>query len=204
MTEVAAIVLAAGLGSRYRAADRTAASKLVADLEGKPLVRHAVAAALASRARPVIVVTGHAGDAVRAALDGLPVRFVDNPHYAEGMATSLQAGVVAVPGAIAGAVVLLGDMPRVTAALIDRLIAAFASDPSVAAVVPLRDGRRGNPVVLSRLLFGAVAELSGDQGARKLLATDPRVLEVEIADAAIGLDIDTPGQLAELTNRGRY
>jgi molybdenum cofactor cytidylyltransferase len=201
MTEVAAIVLAAGLGSRYRAADATAPTKLVADFDGMPLVRHAVLAALASRADPVIVVAGHAANAVRAALDGLPVQFVDNARHAEGMATTVQAGVAAVPHTCAGAVVLLGDMPRVTAALIDRLIAAFAQNPSVSAVVPICDGVRGNPVVLSRVLFGAVAGLTGDQGARKLLAADPRVLEVEIADAAIGLDIDTPAQLADLASR---
>ena len=80
------------------------------------------------RPSPVLVVTGHQEADVRAALAGLEVTFVHNPDYAKGLSSSLKAGIGAVPEAAGGALVLLGDMPQITAAHLDRLIAAFAED----------------------------------------------------------------------------
>ncbi len=191
---IAAIVLAAGTASRYRAADPVIATKLVAELDGVPLVRHVAMAALGSSARPVLVVTGHAAEAVAVALDGLDVRLVPNPDFAGGLATSLKAGVAALPATVLGVLVLLGDMPGVGPALLDRLIAAFEAHPETEAVVPVHRGRRGNPVLLARALFGAVHGLDGDEGARRLLA-DARVCEIEIADPAVVIDIDEPAAL---------
>src|SRR5271166_779044 len=125
MRRVAAIVLAAGQSSRYRAAGGAEATKLVAQLAGKPVVRHVVDAALASRARPIVVVVGHAGDEVAAALEGAPVEIAVNADFAAGIAASLAAGLRAIPPDASAAVVLLGDMPNVAAGLIDRLIDAF-------------------------------------------------------------------------------
>lgn len=198
MVEIAAILLAAGSASRYRAAGGTA-SKLVASVAGKPLVRHAAEAALASKARPVIVVTGYGGGAVEAALDGLPLRFAHNVDYALGLASSLKTGVAALPESTDGALILLGDMPAVTPALLDSLIAAFDARPEALAAAPASDGRRGNPVLLSRGLFPAIAALEGDEGARKLLASarDGQVIEVEAASAEATLDVDTPEALEE-------
>ena len=120
MIDVAAVVLAAGRSSRFHAAGGAGETKLIATLDGKPVVRHVVEAALASRARPVIVVVGHASGAVEAALAGLPATIVFNPDYATGLASSLRAGLTAAPTDAAGALMLLGDMPRVEAALIER------------------------------------------------------------------------------------
>ena len=142
------MVLAAGRSTRMGAIN-----KLIAEIGGKPLVRIAAEQALASRAKPVIVVTGHERERVEAALDGLPVRFVHNPDYAEGLGTSLKAGIAAVPEDADGAIVCLGDMPQVDAALIDKLIAAFDPERGALVVVPTIDGRRGNPVVWSRRFF---------------------------------------------------
>src|SRR5271170_914074 len=111
MTEIAAIVLAAGRSSRYIAAGGAEVSKLVAEYRGEPLVRGVARAALTSRARPVVVVTGHARAEVEAALADLPVSFAFNPDFASGLASSLKAGIAAVPTAAAAVVVLLGDMP---------------------------------------------------------------------------------------------
>jgi molybdenum cofactor cytidylyltransferase len=198
MPEIAAILLAAGSASRFRAAGGGDASKLVAALAGKPLVRHAAEAALASTARPVIVVTGHDRRAVEAALAGLALRFVDNPDYAQGLASSLKTGIAALPESADGALVLLGDMPAVTPALIDSLIAAFGAHPEALAAAPVSEGRRGNPVLLSRALFPAIARLEGDEGARKLLASagPGQVAEVEAPGTASTLDVDTPEALA--------
>src|SRR3954462_444954 len=112
---VAAIVLAAGRSTRMGGPN-----KLLAEIGGKPLVRMAAEQALASRARPVIVVTGHQRDKVEAALQGLDVRTVHNPNFAEGLSTSVKAGLAAVPEHADGAIVCLGDMPQVGAVLIDK------------------------------------------------------------------------------------
>jgi molybdenum cofactor cytidylyltransferase len=196
--DVAALVLAAGRASRYRAAGGPEPTKLVADYRGEPLARWAARAALASRARPVVVVTGHARDELRAALAGLDVSFVHNPDYAEGLATSLRVGAAALPAAAAGAVVLLGDMPEASAAVVDALIAAFEATPGALAAVALHDGKRGNPVLLGRALFAEVARLAGDEGARGLLAALPpeRIVSVEVADAGVTKDVDRPEDLA--------
>ena len=175
MTRIGAVVLAAGRSSRYRAAGGAEATKLVAEVSGAPIIRRVVEAALASRARPVAVVVGHARDAVEAALSGLPAAIVFNPDFATGIASSLGVGLGAMPSDVAAALVLLGDMPKVDAALIDRLIGAFEGSPDAHAVAPLQRGRRGNPVVIARTLFARAQRLAGDQGARRLLAgTGPR------------------------------
>ena len=202
MIEVGAIVLAAGLSQRFRAAGGEGPSKLLAPLGGEPLVRRAAQAATASCARPVVVVTGHAKAEVEAALEGLAVVFTHNADFASGLASSLKVGVAALPERIEGALVLLGDMPAVDASVLDRLIQAFYADPRVLAVAPVHAGRRGNPVLLSRALFAAIARLDGDEGARRLLrqAGPGRVLEVAIEGDAPLLDIDTPEDLAAARN----
>lgn len=188
---VAALVLAAGTSSRMGATN-----KLLAPIDGVPMVARAVDAALASRAASVTVVVGHEGDAVAATLAGRAVRIVHNPHYAQGMSTSLRCGIAAVPETAQAVVVLLGDMPRVGAALVDRLIAAFdPADPAI--VVPERDGRRGNPVLWPRELFAAMQAIEGDRGARELIAAHAnRVRRVACDDDGIFFDVDTPADLA--------
>ena len=197
MSEIAAIILAAGQSTRFRAAGGAAASKLVAELAGRPLVYHVARAALASCARPVFVVTGHAREDVMAALAGLPVTEIHNPLHASGLASSLKAGIGAVPAAARGALVLLGDMPLVSAALLDSLIDLFARRPEVEAVVPVHAGQRGNPVLLGRALFPAIAGLAGDQGARKIIET-ACVAELAVERDAVSVDVDTPAVLAEI------
>ena len=156
MSKVAAIILAAGRASRFGA--QAGDSKIAARLDGKPLVRHVAEAALASSARPVIVVTGHAEEAARTALASLDVAFAHNAQAASGMASSLRCGLAATPPSCEAALVLLADMPRVQAATLDALIAAYeAATPRPAAVAPVYEGRRGNPVLLDRSLFAAVA-----------------------------------------------
>jgi len=203
MPGVSALVLAAGRATRFSAGSSTLvaeSSKLLADLEGKPLVRHVVLAALGSRAAGVIVVTGHAAEGVRQALAGLDVRFVHNPDFAAGMASSLLAGLAALDPRASGALVLLGDMPCITSAIIDILIARFeAGGASADAVVPVFEGRQGNPVLLGRAVFPALRALTGDQGARRVLAEPGRtVLSCPIEDAAIEADVDTRDALERL------
>lgn len=191
---VAAIVLAAGRSCRMGEVN-----KLLANVNGKPLVAHAADAAVTAGAAPVVVVLGHEAEAVRSALAGRPLRFVDNPHFREGMAASLRAGVAALAAETEAALVCLGDMPAVTAMHLRLLMAAFAARRGCAACVPVHDGKRGHPVLLGRKLFPEIAGLSGDIGARQLLVAHAgEVYEVAMPDAGILLDVDTPDALAGL------
>jgi molybdenum cofactor cytidylyltransferase len=188
---VAAIVLAAGRSTRMGGPN-----KLLAEVAGRPLVRIAVEQALASRARPVIVVTGHQRERVEAVLEGLNVVFAHNADYAHGLSTSLKAGIAKLPPNADGAIVCLGDMPQVNAALIDRLIGAFDPEHGALVVVPTTDGKRGNPVVWSRRFFPDLAALEGDIGARHLIASyQEAVTEVPVSGQAALIDIDTPDAL---------
>jgi molybdenum cofactor cytidylyltransferase len=188
---VAALVLAAGRSTRMGAVN-----KMLAEIGGKPLVRIAAEQAVASHAHPVIVVTGHEREKVEAALNGLPVRFVRNADYAEGLGTSLKAGIAAVPEEADAVVVCLGDMPQVDAALINRLIAAFDPERGALVVVPSIDGRRGNPVVWSRRFFHDLMTIQGDVGARHLIGNYAEaVVEVPVAGEAALTDVDTPESL---------
>jgi molybdenum cofactor cytidylyltransferase len=197
LAPVAAIVLAAGRSTRMGGAN-----KLLCEVAGAPMLRHVAGSALGSRARPVLVVTGHQQDAVRAALAGLPVRFVANPDYASGLMSSLKAGIAALPGGIAGALVALGDMPMLRPADFDRLIAAFLAAAAGAIIVPVHRGRRGNPVLWPAAYFLEILALEGDTGARQLFARHAAAIrEVPVEAAAVLEDIDTPEALAELNRR---
>ncbi|MDE0390519.1 MAG: NTP transferase domain-containing protein, partial [Rhodospirillales bacterium] len=191
---IAALVLAAGQSRRMGALN-----KLLIEVDGEPMVRRVAAAALASRAAPVLVVTGHEAERVRAALDGLDVTFAHNPDYAEGMSSSLQRGVEALDPALDGAVVCLGDMPRTSSALIDRLIAGFNPLEGRAIGVPTYRGKRGNPVLWAARHFGEIRSLSGDVGARHLIGDHAdAVYEVESPDHSVTIDVDTPEALDAL------
>lgn len=188
---VAALVLAAGRSTRMGAEN-----KLLMPVDGVPMALRAVMAARASRATSVTVVLGHEAGAVEAALAGSGAGFARNPDPARGMSSSLRAGITALADDIDAVVVLLGDMPRITAAHVDRLIEAF--DPAQPAIiVPEHQGRRGNPVLWPRAFFAEMCALEGDQGARGLIERYPeRVVRVAVDDEAIFIDVDRPADLA--------
>jgi len=188
---IAAVVLAAGRSTRMGGPN-----KLLAEIAQRPLVRIAVEEALASRAKPVIVVTGHQREHVEKVLAGLPVRLVHNPDFAQGLGTSLKAGIAAVPADADGAIVCLGDMPQVDAVLIDRLVGAFDPDRGALVVVPTFEGKRGNPVLWSRRFFPDLTAIEGDVGARHLIGRyGEAVVEVPVEGKAALTDIDTPEAL---------
>lgn len=180
------VLLAAGRSSRMGGPN-----KLLALFDGKPLVRRTAERALASKASDTIVVTGHQRERVRTALSGLDLTFADNPDFAEGLSSSLKAGVARVAGDAAGAMIVLGDMPGISATDLDRLIEAFRKSGSRAVVRASHQGRRGNPVLLPRSLFPAIAHLEGDTGARHLVEAEGLdVVDVEIGEGA-AVDVDT-------------
>jgi CTP:molybdopterin cytidylyltransferase MocA/xanthine/CO dehydrogenase XdhC/CoxF family maturation factor len=187
---IAGIVLAAGTSSRM------GRNKLTAIVADKPLVRHAVDTALGAALDPVMVVTGHDDAAVRAALEGAPVIFVHNSKYAEGLSTSLRAGIAALPPHCDGALILLGDMPAISPDLARRTVAAFQPSAGRSICVATAHGRRGHPVLWGRQLFGEIETLHGDSGARSLMAAHPeQVVEIEAGDESALIDIDTPQAL---------
>lgn len=186
IAKVHAVVLAAGQSSRMGGPN-----KLMADFSGRPLIRRTVERALAAKISGATVVTGHQAARIRAALDGLDIGVAHNPDFASGLASSLKTGIAAVPGDAAGALVVLGDMPAVSSADLDRLVAAFGKGGGQAIVRATHGGKRGNPVILPRALFAAVAQLEGDTGARHLVEAGLMpVVDVEIGEGA-AIDVDT-------------
>ncbi len=183
------VILAAGKARRFGAA------KQLAPLDGRPLLQHALDAALAVEAlQEVVLVLGARADAVAAAVEVGRGRIVRSDHWAEGMAASLQVGVAAEPDADV-VLILLGDQPRVTPAVIERVLArATREGDAFVAARAAYGGVPGHPVALGRDLLRLVPTLRGDAGARDLLAERKAQL-VESGDLGDGTDVDTPEQL---------
>ncbi len=191
-----AIVLAAGAGRRF------GGRKLLAPFEGGALVEGALKAAFASPASTIILVTGSEGDEVAAAArasaerqgEVARLRIVHAADHAEGMGASLRAGAAALPGDAAGAFVFLGDMPKVPAALLPRLVEAV--EAGAAAAAPVCGGRRGHPVLFGAELFAPLRQAAGDEGARVALAgLGPRLALIETDDEGVLFDVDRPEDL---------
>jgi molybdenum cofactor cytidylyltransferase len=218
---LAAVVLAAGQSSRMRGPN-----KLLRDFRGKLLLTHALEAAHGAGFAATVVVTGRDRAAVERlakawAVDksiepppasrgnvhdhrniNRPTRpavmLKHNPFYAEGLSTSLIAGIEALDHSIDGAALLLADMPLVTAAHLRYLISAFDRREGRGIVVPTREGRWGNPMLWACRFFAEIKQLRGDRGA-KALALEHRndLLEVEMPDDGILFDIDTEKDFAD-------
>jgi molybdenum cofactor cytidylyltransferase len=142
--------------------------------------------------------------AARDAAGDRSIRVVHNPGYATGLSASLAAGISALSDDVDGAIVCLGDMPRVVPAVLDRLIAAFDPVEGRAICVPTYRGKRGNPVLWDRRFFPELRAIAGDVGARHLIGTHGEsVAEVEMADDGVLVDVDTPQALATLKSTAR-
>lgn len=188
---IAGVVLAAGASTRF------GGQKLLAPLEGNPVVRWSVQSLLDAGLAEVVVVLGRDAAEVGAALAGLPVRCLVNPAYAEGMSSSLRAGIGALGTVVRAAVVALGDQPRVGASVVRALCEAY-QESRQPLVVPSYAGVRGNPVLVDGSLFGELLALTGNEGARGVIARDPaRVHRVEFP-YPMPLDVDTLGDLERL------
>ena len=191
---IAALVLAAGQSRRMGRNN-----KLLAEIDGIAMVRRSAENVLGSRANPVIAVTGHERERTEEALDGLDLTFAHNPDFADGLSTSMKAGLAAMEGEIDGLLVCLGDMPRVTPETIEKLISAFDPLEGRAICVPTWRGKRGNPVLWSSQFFDEMMEVSGDVGARHLIGSHAElVVEVEMKDDGVMIDVDTPDALARI------
>jgi len=189
--KITALILAAGASTRMGATN-----KLLAEIDGRPVIEWVVQAALSSEADEVIVVTGFEPGRIREALAGFPVRFADNPDHGSGLSTSVKAGIAALTDDTSGAVFLLGDMPRVTPSVIDRLIACFRRRAGSVICRPVFGDRAGNPVLWPRDLFAALQAVDGDKGGRDLLNIHgDRLCPIGVDTDGIFFDIDEPGDL---------
>lgn len=189
---IAGVVLAAGASRRF--ADGRGVQKLVASAAGKPVIRWTVERLLAARIDEVVVVTGHEREAVRGALASLRVRVVDNPHFTRGLGASLEAGIAALPAAVTGAIIALGDQPTVSTAVINTLIDAW-HDRRMPIVAPLYRGLRGNPVLFAASLFPELRAVGGDHGARDIITRSPDRVTLVDVDADMPLDVDDRASL---------
>jgi molybdenum cofactor cytidylyltransferase len=185
---ISGIVLAAGTGSRF------GDTKQLAVVEGKPLAQHAIDALADAGVDELIVVTGHDADAVEAAI-ALPAqgRFVRNPAYRDGQATSLAAALHEVDDGSEASVVLMADQPGVSAAVVDALIGGFRRTRKQIVRAAFRDGP--GPALLSREIYAEAGHLHGDVGARVLMASHPEWVEEVSIDADVPQDIDTRSDL---------
>jgi molybdenum cofactor cytidylyltransferase len=194
---IAGIVLAAGSSVRM------GRNKLLCDFAGAPLIAHVTDAALGAGLQPVCVVTGHEPERVRNALAARDVSFAHNDEHAQGLAGSLRTGLdalTALGSRYHAVVVLLGDMPRVRAAHVQLLVAAFRDAGPHAICVPEHGGRRGNPVLWPACDWAALRAQSGDVGGRALLhAHADRVQRVAMPDDGVLIDVDSPAMLNALT-----
>lgn len=189
---VAGLVLAAGQSKRM------GTNKLLSDVGGQPMIRR-TAAAIRQATDRTIVVTGRDAADIHLAIEGIPVTFVHNPAFAEGLSSSLRAGLSALPPDTDAVVVALGDMPLVTPGTVRKLIAAFNPAEHRSVCVPVFARQRGNPVLWGRQHFGALMSLTGDRGARALLdQLGDELVEVASGDESVLLDADTPEALETL------
>jgi molybdenum cofactor cytidylyltransferase len=194
MIAVASVILAAGRSTRM--APR---NKLLEEIGGRPVIARVAEVALASAARPIVVVTGFETERIAVALRGLDLTCIHNPDFAAGLSTSLRAGVAALPADCDGTLVLLGDMPFVEAGDLAALIRAFAARDRNSICVPVRHGRIGKPVLWGRAYFPEMMRLSGDAGAKLLLEVHRKcVTQVEAVSDGIFADVDAPADLARL------
>ncbi len=186
-----AVVLAGGQSRRMGAEN-----KMTVPVHGKAMVRHVVEAALSSSIEEVLVVTGHAPEEVKSALDGLSARFVHNADYIDGLSSSLRCGIGAArEGDFDCALVLLGDMPFISPEMLNKMNSAFAGDPSK-ILLATAHGKRGNPVLWPARFFDELMQIKGDVGARHIIGQhDDFVMEIELGEAA-GIDLDTPDALS--------
>jgi CTP:molybdopterin cytidylyltransferase MocA len=189
---IAGVVLAAGGGSRFGGA------KQLADLDGVPLLEHAIRSIEAVPAiERIVVVLGARADEVRAGVDFGSTEVVVCEDWETGQSASLKTGIAAIAGDARAAVITLGDMPRVTPQVIARFADLAAEHGAHARARAVYEGVPGHPVVLGSAYFDAVAEIEGDIGARELLRSIG-VFKIECAHLCSAIDIDTPADLERL------
>ncbi|MCG3120098.1 MAG: Nicotine blue oxidoreductase [bacterium] len=196
---IAALVLAAGESKRM-----PGKNKLLLPFAGKTIIECTVDAILPAAIAEVIVVLGHEAELLRKVLGKRPVKFIHNPNYRSGMASSIQTGLAAISPSAKALLIALGDQPLLQPDELNRLISAFSQTPNHTIAVPICKGQRGHPVIFDRRYSGEIFALTGDIGCKSILARHPAaVLEVEMPASHILEDADTPEAYARLIAHAR-
>jgi len=195
LTKIAAVILAAGGSTRF------GQPKQMLDWDGQPLVAHVADIAMDAGLDPVIVVLGHEAERIQALLGTRPVQIVMNWRWEDGLSTSMQAGLVALPPDTEAAVFLQCDQPLIGSALLAKLVAHFElTDASI--VFPSHAGQRSSPTLFARELFSELAVVTGDIGGRATIARhSDKTATFEVTDPDILADIDTPDDYKALLNK---
>jgi molybdenum cofactor cytidylyltransferase len=166
-------------------------NKLLLPFKEGTIIEAVINSILRIPVKEVIVVTGYDDAKIREVIRGYDVNIVYNPDYKLGMSTSIKAGVIGSSGSVDGVMIYLGDMPLVLVDTLRRLCGVFVSSPDGSIVVPVFEGRRGNPVIFSSVYRDELMSLCGDTGARSIIESHPdSVVEVQVSDPGIFQDVD--------------
>jgi molybdenum cofactor cytidylyltransferase len=194
MAKIGAILLAAGSSVRFGADN-----KLLVDIGGRPLIRSAAEAITQGDiVSEIVVVTGYDQPLIERALDGLRLRFANNPNWPKGIGSSIAVGASALGSNLDGAFIMPGDMPLMPAALLERLIEEFVQAQGASIIFPATaSGAQRNPVLWPRRFFALLTSLSGPKGGKRSLDVLAECRKaVLVADDSAFTDIDTTEDLA--------
>ena len=194
---IGAVLLAAGEGRRMGGV-----SKPLIRLQGVPLIRRHLVALSGAGVDEVVVVTGHAREAVEAQVLGFPVTLAHNPAYAEGQQGSVHVGLAALSGSFDAVFVALADQPMIGAGDLTELIGAFKKRPAGHVVVPVVAGERGNPIVLDEVAHAQILASDANLACRHLIERQPELVHVhETANTRFVVDLDTVQDVQALAAR---
>lgn len=188
---VAGLILAAGTSSRFGPEN-----KLLIEIGDIPVVKRSAQTLVESQIDPVFAVIGHDSERIKHILADLPINVIQNPKYEQGQATSVAAGVQAVPDDGDAVIIALGDMPFVSPRTINRLIATYRSRSKM-VLAAAYGGKRGNPVLFDARFFDDLTRISGDRGGRRILLEADHSALVETGDPGVVKDIDVPEDISE-------
>ncbi len=196
---ISAILLAAGESKRM------GRPKQLLEWQENTLLQHCLESIMRSAVDETILVLGHEADRIGARLPPLPLTIVINPDYRQGMASSLRRGLLSMDPGSEAFLVLLADQPGIAPEIINTVIRAFRqADPKRGIVRPVYRGRPGHPVLFGAQYLQEALHLRGDVGARRIVANHPAdVLEINVEDAAVLQDVDTPEEYRNYTKRAR-
>ena len=194
---IGAVLLAAGQGRRMGGV-----AKALIRLQGVPLIRRHLIALSGAGVDEVVVVTGHAREAVEGQVQGFPVTLAHNQAYAKGQEGSVRVGLAALSGSFDAIFVALADQPTIGAGDLTELIGAFKKRAAGHVVVPVVNGRRGNPILLDEVALAQILASGTNLGCRHLIERQPELVHVhETANARFIADLDTVEDVLALAER---